>query len=136
VSDGDTSFLPDDRRYTSAHIWAKEHGGVCIVGISDFAQRRLEAIVFVDLPEAGKRFEAGEAFGGVESVKAVNDLLMPVSGIVLGVNEALEDAPETVNSSPYDDGWLIRVQPDGRDELSRLLSAEEYGKFLRTGGVS
>ncbi|MDR2745086.1 MAG: glycine cleavage system protein GcvH [Desulfovibrio sp.] len=126
----DTVFLPDDRFYTSEHVWVKATDNLCVAGISDFAQRRLETVVFVDLPDPGKRFKAGDIFGNIESVKSVNAIYMPVSGTVLCVNEILEDVPERINTSPYEDGWLIRIQPDNHDDLLKLLNAMEYRNLL------
>ena len=122
--------LPDDRGYTGEHIWAKQEGNTVLAGISDYAQQQLDEVMFVDLPEAGKRFEAGDIFGSVESVKSVNGLYMPVSGVILAVNETLADSPELVNHSPYKDGWLIRIQTDTPESLNALLDAEAYKKLF------
>ena len=122
--------LPDDRRYTAEHTWAKPDEGYFLIGISDYAQDQLNGVMFVDLPEPGKRFVAGEIFGCVESVKSVNDLFMPLSGVVVATNDALADTPTLVNSSPYTEGWMVCMQADKQGEFQTLLSAEEYRKLL------
>ena len=115
--------IPNELRYTKSHEWIKEEGDIAIVGITDFAQNALGDVVFVNLPEAGDEVVAGESFGDVESVKAVSDLLSPVSGIVKAVNEELIDAPEMLNSDPYG-AWIIKVeQITDREEL---LDADDY----------
>ena len=112
-----------DLKYTKSHEWIKEENGVALVGITDFAQDALGDVVFVNLPEAGDEVVAGESFGDVESVKAVSDLVSPVSGIVQAVNEELMDAPEMLNSDPYG-AWIIKVeQVTDREEL---LDADDY----------
>lgn len=118
--------IPDDRRYATDHEWAKTEGERVRVGISDFAQSELGDVVFVELPEVGASFERGQVFGTVESVKAVSELYMPFAGEVVEVNEALEDAPELVNDSPYDEGWMILARPSAPVELEDLLTAEVY----------
>jgi len=115
--------IPNELRYTKSHEWIKEEGDIAIVGITDFAQNALGDVVFINLPEAGDEVVAGESFGDVESVKAVSDLLSPVSGIVKAVNEELIDAPEMLNSDPYGT-WIIKVeQITDREEL---LDADDY----------
>ena len=115
--------IPNELRYTKSHEWIKEEGGVATVGITDFAQNALGDVVFINLPEPGDEVVAGESFGDVESVKAVSDLLCPVSGIVKAVNEELIDAPEMLNSDPYG-AWIIKVeQINDREEL---LDADDY----------
>ena len=112
--------LPEDVRYTDDHEWAKVSGDVVRVGISDYAQDQLGDIVFVELPDVGETFEAGDEFGTLESVKAVSELYIPVSGEVTAVNTALEDTPELLNQDPYS-GWIIEVRPDNSTELESLL---------------
>ena len=112
-----------DLKYTKSHEWVKEEDGVAVVGISDFAQDALGDVVFVNLPEAGDEVVAGESFGDVESVKAVSDLVSPVSGIVQAVNEELIDAPELLNSDPYG-AWIIKVEQVNDQE--ELLDADDY----------
>jgi glycine cleavage system H protein len=120
--------VPDDCYYLETHEWARRTNGTVRVGITDFAQDELGDVVFVELPTAGDRVEAGEEFGVIESIKAVSDLYAPVSGTVSEVNEALFDAPELVNESPFDDGWMLEVEYDDADELDDLLSAENYAE--------
>ena len=115
--------IPNELRYTKSHEWIKEEGDIAIVGITDFAQNALGDVVFINLPEAGDEVVAGESFGDVESVKAVSDLLSPVSGIVKAVNEELIDAPEMLNSDPYG-AWIIKVEQITDKE--ELLDADDY----------
>ena len=122
--------FPEDLKYTEEHEWVLAEGDLVSIGISDFAQDQLGDVVFVELPEVGDRVEAGKAFGVVESVKAVSDIYAPVSGEVVEVNSELPDAPETVNNSPYDDGWMIRVKPDDLSELDELMDAAAYQEFI------
>ncbi|MBR3076418.1 MAG: glycine cleavage system protein GcvH [Oscillospiraceae bacterium] len=115
-----------DLKYTKSHEWVKEEDGVAVVGITDFAQDALGDVVFVNLPEAGDEVVAGESFGDVESVKAVSDLVSPVSGIVQAVNEELMDAPEMLNSDPYG-AWIIKVEQV--NDYEELLDADDYEAF-------
>ncbi len=117
----------DDRKYAKSHEWVKVEGDTAIVGISDFAQEELTDVVFVELPAVGDSFKAGDTFGVVESVKSVSDLYAPVSGEVVEVNESLEDTPEKVNESPFEDGWMIKLKVgDAAGELDALLDAKAY----------
>lgn len=119
--------VPDDRRYLESHEWAhRETDDRVRVGISDFAQDELGDVVFVELPGVGETVTAEQAFGVVESIKAVSDLYAPVSGEVVEVNEDLETAPELVNQDPFGDGWLLAIEPSDPDEFDSLLSAAEY----------
>ncbi len=121
------SHTPAELKYASSHEWARlEDDGTVTVGISDHAQDALGDVVFVELPELGSTLAAGDEAGVVESVKAASDIYSPVSGEVVAINEALEDAPEMVNTEPYTDGWFFRVQISDRSELDKLLSAEDY----------
>ena len=119
--------IPGDLQYTKTHEWVRREGDTATVGITDHAQDELGDVVFIELPEEGSSFDAGDAFGTIESVKAVSDLYAPVGGEVVEVNSALEDAPEKVNEDPYGDGWIIRLRVSGEGDL---LSAEEYEKVL------
>ena len=119
--------VPGDLQYTKTHEWVRREGDIATVGITDHAQDELGDVVFIELPEEGSSFGAGDAFGTIESVKAVSDLYAPVGGEVVEVNSALEDAPEKVNEDPYGDGWIIRLRVSGEGDL---LSAEEYEKVL------
>ena len=116
--------IPEECRYLDSHEWARPEDGAVRVGVSDFAQDELGDVVFVELPDAGETVARGEAFGVVESIKAVSDLYAPVDGTVREVNEDLVDRPELVNQDPYGDGWMLVVDPD--DGLEDLLSAAEY----------
>ncbi len=118
--------VPEDRRYLESHEWALETESTVRVGISEFAQDELGDVVFVEFPEVGQGVTGEEAFGVVESIKAVSDLYAPVSGEVVAVNDDLHDAPELVNDDPFGDGWMIEIDPDDGSELEGLLSAEEY----------
>ena len=118
-------------KYTKSHEWVKEEDGVAVVGITDFAQDALGDVVFVNLPEAGDEVVAGESFGDVESVKAVSDLVSPVSGIVQAVNEELMDAPEMLNSDPYG-AWIIKVEQV--NDYEALMDADDYEAFCAEEG--
>lgn len=118
--------IPEELLYTNDDEWIRREGETVIIGVSDFAQSQLGDIVFVELPEVGAVTEAGIAFGTIESVKAVSDLCAPLSGEVLAINEALEDAPEQVNESCYGDGWLMSLRPSDPSELDALLDAAAY----------
>ena len=122
--------LPEDVRYTDDHEWAKVSGDVVRVGISDYAQDQLGDIVFVELPDVGETFEAGDEFGTLESVKAVSELYIPVGGEVTAVNTELEDTPELLNQDPYS-GWIIEVKPDNSKELETLLDRAAYLEILK-----
>ena len=123
--------LPEDVRYAEDHEWIRTDGDTARIGISDFAQDQLGDIVFVELPEVGAKLAKGEEFGTVESVKAVSELYMPLGGEVLSVNETLEDAPEKVNTAPYDDGWMIEVRPDDPSGADALMDRAAYLEMLK-----
>lgn len=121
------SEIPSELKYTKSHEWVRDEGdGTVTVGITDHAQELLGDLVFVELPETGTEMSAEDAVCVVESVKAASDVYMPVSGEVVVVNEGLADAPETINDSPYDDGWLIKIKLSNPDELSGLMDADSY----------
>ena len=124
-------LFPAETKYSKDHEWMKEENGVVVIGISDFAQDALGDVVFVNLPGEGDEVTAGEAFGDVESVKAVSDLVSPVSGTVCAVNEDLLDEPEQLNKAPYD-AWLIKVENVG--DTSELLDAAAYEAFCAQEG--
>ena len=124
-------ILPDDMRYAQDHEWVKTEGDGVRVGISDYAQDQLGDIVYVELPEVGASLAKGEEFGTVESVKAVSELFMPIGGEVLAVNTALEDAPENVNNSPYDQGWMIEIKPSDPGEMDALMTKDAYLEMLK-----
>ncbi len=122
--------IPAELKYTEDHEWIKVDGDVATVGITDFAQGELGDIVYVEIETEGESFDASEVFGTVEAVKTVSDLFMPLSGEVMEVNENLEDSPETVNSSPYEDGWMIKIKMSDPSELEKLMSAETYQSHI------
>lgn len=115
----------DDRRYAESHEWAKIEGDIAIIGISDYAQHALGDIVYVDMPEVGDEMTAGDVFGAVESVKAASDLICPVSGEVVEINEALEDAPESINADAFAN-WIIKVKITDAAEVDSMLDAAAY----------
>jgi glycine cleavage system H protein len=119
--------FPADVLYHPEHTWVRiADDNTAVVGISDFAQEQLGEVAFVDLPEVGATFAAGDEFGTVESIKAVSSLYMPISGTVTAVNSGLEDDPSQVNTSPYGDGWMLSITVDADAEKSQLLSAADY----------
>lgn len=122
--------LPEDLIYSDEHVWVKKEGDQVRIGITDFAQDELGDIVFVELPEVGDDIEVDEPFGSVESVKTVSELYAPASGTVIEVNEELEDSPELVNESPYEQAWMVVVELSDEAELDELLTDEEYNEFL------
>lgn|SRR5690625_322892 len=123
--------VPDSLKYTEEHEWVRSEGNTVTVGITEFAQQELGDIVFVELPAVGDEVEQGESFGSVESVKTVSELYAPVTGKVIEVNESLDDAPEQVNESPYEDGWMIKVELSNPAELDKLWDAEKYQQTYR-----
>jgi glycine cleavage system H protein len=123
--------LPDDVRYTEDHEWTKAEDEKVRVGITDYAQDQLGEIIFVEMPEVGDTLDKGEAFGSLESVKAVSDMLMPAGGEVLAVNTALADAPDKVNEDPYGEGWIIEIKPGDPSELDQLIDKNAYLEMLK-----
>jgi glycine cleavage system H protein len=123
-------ILPEDVRYTEDHEWAKLEGEIVKIGLTDYAQDQLGDIVFVEFPEVGDSFSKGDEFGTIESVKAVSEIIMPVSGEVVAINEDLENVPELVNKEPYEGGWLIEVKPEDTRELDVLMDKTAYMKAL------
>jgi glycine cleavage system H protein len=119
---------PTDRKYTKEHEWVKIDGDQGTVGITDFAQKQLGDVVFLELPEPGRKLKSHERFGTVESVKAVSELFSPVAGEVVSVNSALLDKPETVNADPYGAGWMIRVRLEGQP--TDLMDAQQYSDYV------
>ena len=123
--------LPDSLRYTKDHEWAEAEGGTIRIGITDYAQDALGDVVFVELPEVGATFEEGEEFGTVESVKAVSELFMPVSGEVVEINGELGDSPELVNQDPYGGGWMLRIKASDPAQMDGLLEKGAYLEMLK-----
>jgi glycine cleavage system H protein len=124
-------LIPQDIRYTKDHEWAKLDGDKVRIGVTDYAQDRLGDIVFVELPQLGKKFKKGDGCGTLESVKAVGELYMPVGGEVVGVNKKLEDSPDLVNTSPYTDGWIADINPSDRSEMDGLMTHDAYIEMLK-----
>jgi glycine cleavage system H protein len=122
-------MYPTDLKYTKEHEWIRVDGGEATVGITDFAQRQLGDVVFVELPDVGRKIRQGEVFGTIESVKAVSELFAPVSGEVIAVNGELGTHPEQVNSKPHE-AWMIRIRPDSPGEVDSLLDAGAYEKLI------
>ncbi|KAL6279718.1 hypothetical protein ACE6H2_016599 [Prunus campanulata] len=123
------SSVLEGLKYASSHEWVKHEGSVATIGITDHAQDHLGEVVFVELPEAGRSVSAGASFGAVESVKATSDVNSPISGDVVEVNSKLTESPGLINSSPYEDGWMIKIKPSNPSEAESLLGAKEYTKF-------
>lgn len=127
------SNVPEDLKYTKSHEWVRIEGdGTLVVGITDHAQDLLGDMVFVETPDVGRSLEAGEACAVVESVKAASDVYSPVSGQVTAANGALADSPETVNSDPYGDGWIMKLAATERSELEQLMDAAAYEELLKS----
>ena len=126
--------LPADRRYTREHEWIKLEGETATVGITAFAQSELGDVTYVEVPKVGQKLSKGDPFGVVESVKAVSDIYAPVAGEVIEVNEALADQPETVNDSPYDRAWMIKLRVEDPGEVETLLGPDEYEQHIQAGG--
>ncbi len=124
---------PSDRKYTKEHEWVKVDDGVGTIGITDFAQNSLTDIVFVELPQIGKKFEQFKPIGIVESVKSVSDVCTPLSGEVIEVNENLSSNPILVNQDPYGQGWMVKIKLSDKDEINSLMSKDEYDKYIRQG---
>ena len=129
------SNIPEDLSYTKDHEWVRVSGDSATVGITDHAQNQLGDVVYVELPRVGDNFESSESFGSVESVKAVSEIYMPVSGVVTQVNEALNESPEKVNEDPYGTGWMIVIQMNEPARVDSLLSAIEYEDYIKSEGA-
>ncbi|MCA9744135.1 MAG: glycine cleavage system protein GcvH [Deferribacteres bacterium] len=122
--------VPAELKFTQEHEWVKLEGNVATVGITDYAQAELSDVVFVELPEVGDSVENGETFGTIEAVKALSELFSPISGKVVAVNDQLADSPELVNSDPYGDGWMIKVEVGNPASVDSLLSADDYKNLI------
>lgn len=122
--------FPANLRYTKEHEWVSVEGNIATVGITDFAQRELGDIVYVDIDTIGKDLEGGAVFGTVEAVKTVSDLFLPLSGKILEMNPLLNNQPELVNTEPYADGWIVKVELTNPSDIDTLLSAEEYSSSV------
>jgi len=123
--------LPQDYKYTKEHEWIKVDGETLTVGITDFAQRELGDIVYVEVDTEGEQLDQEEVFGTIEAVKTVSDLFVPVAGEILEFNEALEDEPELINKDPYGEGWIVKMKVKNPSDLDALLNAEAYQKYIK-----
>jgi glycine cleavage system H protein len=123
--------FPEELGYVDSHEWVRSEGGRARIGITDYAQDQLGDVVYVELPAVGKSFAKGAPFGSVESVKAVSELYMPIGGQVVAINTTLENSPELVNSSPYEQGWMIAVEPSQPEDLKGLLTVQAYREKLK-----
>jgi glycine cleavage system H protein len=131
---GDKMTSPEELKYSKEHEWVKVEGDIVIIGITDFAQKQLTDIVFVELPEKGKKVEAGKQLGVVESVKSVSDIFCPVTGEITEINEELTNAPETLNQDPYGKGWMVKIKVSDKSEIDKLMSAQEYEDLIKKEG--
>ena len=122
--------FPENLRYTKDHEWVRLEGDVAIVGITDFAQKELGDIVYVEVETVGKTLQSAEVFGTVEAVKTVSDLFMPISGTIQELNPGLGNEPELVNNDPYGKGWMIKIKPPNKAEIDSLMSATDYNKLV------
>lgn len=122
--------IPRELRYTKEHEWVLLEDGVAIIGITDFAQTELGDVVYVELPAVGTSLSPMDPFGSVESVKSVSDLYSPITGVVADINTRLGDSPELLNSDPYGEGWMIRLEPKDVSEIEQLLTADEYADYI------
>ncbi|HEY0370738.1 MAG TPA: glycine cleavage system protein GcvH [Thermoanaerobaculia bacterium] len=121
---------PEDNRYAKSHEYVHLEGDVATIGITDYAQKELGDVVFVELPQVGSQLDAADELGSIESVKAVSELFSPVSGEVVEVNEALADNPALVNTDPWGDGWMVRIRVTDPTEIDELMTAEEYDEYI------
>ena len=126
------SNIPEELRYSKDHEWVAVEGDTATIGITDYAQNSLGDVVYVELPNEGDNFNAHDAFGLVESVKAVSEIFTPVGGEVKETNEDLNDSPEVVNDDPYGDAWMVKMTMDNSSEIDELMSAEEYEEYLKS----
>lgn len=124
------SNIPENLRYSKDHEWVGVDGDIATIGITDYAQHSLGDVVYIDMPRVGDKFSAHEAFGSVESVKAVSEIFMPVGGEITEVNDGLNDTPEAVNNDPYVAGWMVKVKMSNPGEADAMLSSAEYEEYL------
>ena len=122
---------PDELLYSKEHEWVLQEDDIATIGITDHAQAELGDVVFVELPKVGTPFSAADPFGTVESVKAVSEIYMPVSGKIVEINKSLQDSPQQVNDDPYGEGWIIRTRLDDPTELKGLMSSQEYSQYVQ-----
>ena len=126
-------MYPEDLRYTTEHEWVRVEDDIAVLGVTDFAQKELGDVVFVELPQVGHVYDAGDEIGSIESVKAVAEVFTPIAGEIVEVNEALADDPELINEDPHVDGWLVKVRYSASSDLDSLMDAEAYGEFVQQG---
>jgi glycine cleavage system H protein len=126
-------MYPSEFRYTREHEWVKVEDDVCVLGITEFAQKELGEVVYVELPETGQMFDAGAELGTIESVKAVAEVYTPVAGEILEVNDALTDDPQLLNEDPHGDGWLCKIKYSSSSDFDELMDAEAYEAYTREG---
>ena len=126
-------MYPSDYLYSREHEWVRVEGDVCVLGITEFAQQELGEVVFVELPEVGQVFDAGDELGTIESVKAVAEVYTPVAGEVIEVNDAVVDDPELLNEDPHHEGWLIKIRFSSAADLKQLMNAEQYEEYAKSG---
>ncbi len=126
-------MYPEDLKYTTEHEWVRVEDDIAVIGVTDFAQKELGEVVFVELPQVGHVYDAGDEIGTIESVKAVAEVFTPLAGEVVEVNEALADDPELVNEDPHVDGWLIKIRYSESTDLESLMDAETYAEFVQQG---
>ena len=126
-------MYPSDYLYSKEHEWVKVDEDVCLLGITEFAQKELGEVVFVELPEVGQVFDAGDEVGTIESVKAVAEVYTPVAGEVIEINEAVVEDPELINEDPHQEGWLIKVRFSSAADLKQLMNAEKYEEYAKSG---
>jgi glycine cleavage system H protein len=122
--------IPAELKYTKDHEWARIEGDIATVGITDYAQSELGDIVYVELPEVGKKTQQSDSFGTIEAVKAVSDLFAPLSGEIIEINHQLSDQPEVINKDPYGEGWLVKIKVSNKNEISKLLDKNKYEELI------
>ena len=123
--------IPLDLKYTNSHEWIRLENDIAVMGITDYAQHQLSDVVYVELPQVGDFFEKGSMIGEIESVKAVDEFYMPLSGVILEINKNLSDHPEFVNSLPYEEGWMVKIKINNPSELDTFLSANQYKELIQ-----
>ena len=126
-------MYPSDYLYSREHEWVRVEGDLCVLGITEHAQQELGEVVFVELPEVGQVFNSDEELGTIESVKAVAEIYSPLAGEVIEVNEAVTDDPELLNDDPHGEGWLVKLRFSSADDLRKLMSAEKYEEYVKSG---
>jgi len=127
-------MYPENYLYSQEHEWVRVEDDTCVLGITEFAQEELGEVVYVELPETGQVFDAGDEIGTIESVKAVAEVYTPVAGEIVEINEAVTEDPEVLNDDPHGDGWLVKIQTSSDVDLKELMNAEQYAQFVEDGG--